>query len=123
MTREEILILPAGPELDKLVAATVMSPTWEGGNPIPNHDGRWSWSPPYSTDIAAAWLVFERFKDRGWDIGWHGMSGHPGWLVSNDDCDWLGYGDTAPLAICRAALLTTGQPTPHPDLTIPNRPC
>lgn len=63
--------------------------------------------PRYSTDIAAAWLVVEEMERRGW---WFHL--HP-----NDDGIYsmyfhkyqegklpTGYGETAPLAICRAAL-------------------
>lgn len=66
--------------------------------------------PRYSEDIAAAWQVVEKFKERGWDIGWHTHAKHgTGWFVtdgreydfytlSGDACE------SAPLAICRAAI-------------------
>jgi hypothetical protein len=60
--------------------------------------------PPSSTDIAAAWPLVERYKMTVapplpitrplWEAYPFGM----------DHRDWLGAGDTAPLAICRAAL-------------------
>ncbi|HVL13133.1 MAG TPA: hypothetical protein VM529_11245 [Gemmata sp.] len=63
--------------------------------------------PRYSTDIAAAWLVVEKLK----------MTVKPSvlqveearWLadvrgVCDDDRPWRGYGPTAPIAICLAAL-------------------
>jgi hypothetical protein len=68
-----------------------------------------------STDISAAWAVVERMRENGmwmkltgpfytdaplWNAGFtpHGMTGF------NGRPDFCGHGDTAPLAICRAAL-------------------
>jgi len=65
--------------------------------------------PPYSTDIAAAWDVVEKLKgDEGvalnsgdfpdYGEGWHCMFDYP----------HSAYADTAPLAICLAALKSRG---------------
>ena len=62
-----------------------------------------------STDIAAAWTVVEKLRgcDQWPEIGATGRSwycefeGEPGVIVE-------GFGDTAPLAICRAALKAVG---------------
>ena len=63
------------------------------------------WEPmPYSTDIAAAWKVVEKLgiwvcpsdNAHGWQAGWY---------YNTDPGDTAGsYGDTAPRAICLAAL-------------------
>jgi hypothetical protein len=66
--------------------------------------------PKYSTDIAAAWQVVEKMSSRkDWDE-------HPVcivrnyafkdmWTVELRDYDFDATAETAPLAICRAALL------------------
>jgi hypothetical protein len=64
--------------------------------------------PPFSTDIAAAWEVVEKLADGihggfdlvlDWDGGWEACFEIPGGQkVVSVNCD------TAPLAICRAAL-------------------
>jgi len=66
--------------------------------------------PHYSTDIAAAWLVVERMKDNGCSLQLHWEAGRSRqWVadfVEESDEEFTGeqLGDTAPLAICRAAL-------------------
>jgi len=125
MTREEILALEAGRELDALVAKKVMGwhlvrwadetdggRVWKGDageyrapysvDPNP----KWRWSP--STDIAAAWEVVDALMDNG--IGLPQIF-HDGqlWVASVSDCTRkksnMASALTAPLAICRAALL------------------
>jgi hypothetical protein len=115
--------MPAGPELDALVAETVMGwPLFRGPSnvlPCVEHDGNGLrvYGPGAdvfcpSTSIAAAWLVVEKMAA---EKRWMGMYG-PGkpapkrtelvrqvWLVRFVD-DELTAADTAPLAICRAAL-------------------
>jgi hypothetical protein len=68
--------------------------------------------PPYSTEIAAAWLVVERIGGR-FSLEWGGQHG---WYchmsAKGADGEWR-YGDgvtceTAPEAICRAALAAVG---------------
>jgi hypothetical protein len=92
--------LQAGPEMDaeiglrvfgyKLVSLATLQPT-----------------PRYSTDVAAAWLVVEKMREMGlrpilmpdwghqWQVKVYRESEH---IV---ETAWF---DTAPLAICRAAL-------------------
>jgi hypothetical protein len=156
MTKEEILAMPAGPELDALVAERVMGcqpkKSWNGydcgcGNAFRrphsdellhedkchshsglNCDG--AALAGYSTDIAAAWEVVEKFriavaKLKHWNYetrvyreawwakplaptanGVDGGQGHTDseiWFEEGDEAS----GETAPLAICRAALLST----------------
>jgi hypothetical protein len=115
--------LEAGRELDTLVAEKVMgwtkwrSPVVPRGSAEPDcwlTNDRTSptfkiahWSP--STDIACAWQVVERMRDRGFALELHYEFGCSiQWVAdfSNDGWSSTGeqLGDTAPLAICRAAL-------------------
>ena len=71
----------------------------------------WGFVPIFSTDISAAWQVVEKLAkqwpdlsigsgwnkegDGKWSVGW-GFDGH-GW-------EWTEPCETAPLAICRAAI-------------------
>src|SRR3990167_6178677 len=116
--------MPAGREMDALVAEYVMQwqhiDSWLGSPLAKGWDGFWdgewvrwitlpesddedrakSWSP--STDIAAAWAVADM-------LHFSIISQHPiGWLVdtrSNTRLPFVEvYANTAPLAICRAAL-------------------
>lgn len=60
--------------------------------------------PHYSTDIAAAWGVVERMRDDDWRVDlW---VDEDGWWVRFTRFLQVGYecADTAPEAICRAAL-------------------
>lgn len=114
MTREEILALPAGPETDRLVAERVMGIGWQGGNPIDGYDGRWPWPPPYSTDVAAAWSVVEKLTDNQDGYCFDLYRGTfpdqpPEWVCATLRGRGMvvACGQTAPLAVCRAALLAT----------------
>lgn len=110
MTRDEILNMEAGREMDCAVDEFIFGNEWTHIAPgVP-----WDDIPTYSTDIAAAWQVVEKLE-RDYP--------HSIIRVSNGDsdscdCDILGYGklgvahisidgglENAPLAICRAALL------------------
>ncbi len=130
--------LEAGLELDALVAAKVMGAAarrhnWvEAGYPgsldswtaceycgkkITQAIEKDSCPPPYSTDIAAAWEVVELFQKRGTINLRFFQGGGPevAWKVRIRP-DILRDGDpgveeaaeTAPLAICRAALKAVG---------------
>jgi hypothetical protein len=122
--------MPAGRELDALVAEKVMGWTlcdrvamgWGDGPPVfatgedPYDDtarpSRQDWRP--SEDIAAAWEVVENWRNR--------CNGEGVVLLSWHSEEWVcelgiwgvesGFrhapADTAPLAICRAALLAVG---------------
>jgi hypothetical protein len=102
--------LPAGRELDALVAEKVMgicvSTGWEDiypvvagvtcvTNPI----------RPYSTDIAAAWEVVEKaLAPKGYNVG-PLYEGNGWWVVQDAGCGMeIAIAETAPLAICLAAL-------------------
>ena len=115
----------AGRELDALVAEKVMG--WKVDNEHPYttyydgidfmgsncEDDQAYWSP--STDIAAAWQVVEKMRERGYDTCvsngerpppnvWEAeIYVYPGGLGGG--CE---KADTAPLAICLAALKACG---------------
>lgn len=106
----------AGRELDALIAEKVMGwrfmsrpvepllpPLVDGA--IRAEDLRWRDSggffvvPPYSTDIAAAWELLNKIHPYALSIGYQDNC----WLVSASR-KLLATADTAPLAICLAAL-------------------
>jgi hypothetical protein len=134
MTREEILALGAGRELDALVAEHVMG--WSRGTIGPEDDLSLVWFPldgggwleeprPWSTDIRAAWQVVEKasgfhadaplhrkfravalFYPQEGQVGCQIYECVPGrriFDVRNVFAE--NVASTAPLAICRAALL------------------
>lgn len=116
--------LEAGPELDALVAEKVMGWKWERNatgtvshlmppHYVPKLGDELFPHPKFSTDIAAAWEVVEKLSQhfhlklnspfvtgQPWFAGFT-ESGVTGW---NGVPDFTAKGDTAPLAICRAAL-------------------
>jgi hypothetical protein len=103
-------------ELDALVAEKVMDeqkllvPDDGSIYPDPRYTSWW-WGrdihelvPHYSTDIAAAWLVVEKLAPN-MDFYMEIATKDDGWFVMfGDDLDKACIADTAPLAICRAAL-------------------
>ena len=101
MTNADILTLPAGPELDTLVAEKVLG--WRDCNPLGcgyRPDGSYGSRPWFSMNVDAACEVMERFE-RGMIS--KAMMGC--WAQVEHNCQW--YEATAPsaaLAICRAAL-------------------
>jgi hypothetical protein len=125
----------AGRELDALVAEKVMGlrrvteyseefayPHYPGD--FVNSDGHRVFSsfdepthqlPKYSSDISAAWEVVEKFIKFNpfWeenDSLWFDLSPTkpPGWYCNFGDSSTSVYADTAPLAICLAALKAVG---------------
>lgn len=139
MTREEILNMPAGREMDVLIAEKVMQldhyeHRWEADGECEKckcvtdfHSGRIYLNykkidyrdctnpDPYSTDISAAWEVVDEIKDKWGMVNLeysHDKELDPPdadkWSVYFDidfDDSFMAFADTAPLAICRAALL------------------
>lgn len=128
----------AGRELDALVAEKVMGWIWfpkddEGprylASPDPNSMYVWypgsgvGTHPLYSTSIAAAWEVWDKLIADGWYpdvITSHVSDGldyrcelHRG---GDGDGDYvISHADTAPLAICLAALAAIGIPLTDPE--------
>lgn len=131
MKTEEILKMEAGREMDALVGENPMGlipcDKWEycnlgsmGGpalrkmcghnncyptQEIPVMGGKVGGCPEYSTDISAAFEVVEKLdsclylKEHGRDGTWEAF------FCGANETAWIGRGETAPLAICRAALL------------------
>jgi hypothetical protein len=113
----DIDTLPAGPDLDVLVAEKVMG--WKRSN-----DENYSlmasshWSP--STDIAAAWQVAEKIKSLDWQVEISFSNKLPegdedsyyvGLQQGDDNAPWKPsyryiqtWAQAVSLAICRAAL-------------------
>lgn len=106
--------MQAGREFDALIAEKVMGKgeTWFGTfsngseRTIPR-------LPHYSTDIAAAWLLVDKLTgpkvnlilERDWDGVYYSRFSSAG-ASDEDFCS----ADTAPLAICRAALKAVSPP-------------
>ena len=121
MTREQILELEAGPELDWLMAGKVMGwkrttdgappgcAYWKDGDGFicatEDPGGNLNWNP--SRDIAAAWEVVEDRRRWGWTWKMTGMPGHWHVALYNEEFEFLSEARAAELtvAICRAALL------------------
>lgn len=142
MTADEINAMPAGRELDAMVAERVMG--WERVDPPPvelaraNAAGdevrRGDWwrppnhpaphavlgVPPYSTDMNDAWQVVHRMRSLG--LGMWMDATAPDLGIGVDFDGIKGAGETEQLAICRAALLVTlanEKPRPTPTGAIP----
>jgi hypothetical protein len=117
LTYDEIDNLSVGAEIDRLIAKKVMGQERTASCPLgdPTCDGKyepqvghWPCLPYYSTDIAAAWQVVEHLRTQNWYL----------LRLTNGDNNYACYfgrgivqgpygyavGDTAPLAICKAAL-------------------
>jgi hypothetical protein len=108
MNREEILNMPAGIEMDAMIGAKIFG--------IKQEEHSWSDLSGnqvtlgyFSTDIAAAFEVVEKLcRENGCDVV--KVCKRDPELWGEWSCNFgLGaeaFADTAPLAICRAALLT-----------------
>lgn len=123
MTREEILTLPVGNNLDAIVAQQVLGCQIRKRNGLAlcgctDHEhGQAHWDEPrsglledYSADIAAAWQLVERLR-----LQWVAGEDKDGIFFAfqnpeTQSCEWEAGADTLPLAICRAALLATLKP-------------
>ncbi len=120
MTRDEVLSMPAGREMDALVAEKVMGWNLSLSKDIWCKDGEClrdtdDWSP--SIDIAAAWELVEKFahnhrNNLAVEMGFSHFSlvAYPGgeWFCSlglNDCVAHSAKAETAPLVICRASLI------------------
>ncbi len=93
----------AGPELDIEVATKVMGQKPPFGAEIHGNDIYFNLAPPYSTDISAAWQVVEHLRQRlDWSVTIEAK--RKGGYSVRTDAILAFEADTAPLAICRAAL-------------------
>jgi hypothetical protein len=131
MNRDEILTMEAGREMDALVSELVMEIplTQPMGEYFVTHDMAMDaqdmslegtsmgveWGQiqpePYSTDISAAWDVVKRMQCKGFEVCVNtGTWDHPSqWHVNFSNPErrthFDVHSDTAPLSICRSALL------------------
>lgn len=105
MNQEEILNMPAGQDMDLLVAEKVLQLSTDDWN-----KRFFANATKYSSNISNAWEVIEKMTD--YEV--HIMSGlnfkrYPnmpyGAKFENKKFSFVALGATAPLAICRAALL------------------
>ena len=129
-------LLPAGDEIDGLIASQIMGWTWPANRcpvcgwpyddccspgscsmrPQPAITARERSVPHYSSDIATAFSVIEHFRARGY---WFDLSSlveggeGPFWDaylhergIDLTSRSWEARAATIPLAICRVALLT-----------------
>lgn len=99
MTTAELLAMPAGRELDRIVSRIAMR--FVTDEPL-----------PFSTDIAAAWLVVEQMHLLGHALAlerWLDTPNKNKWLalftLENGHDTGQHVAESAPLAICRAALV------------------
>ena len=108
--------MKAGLEMDALVAEKVMGLKLREDccgeyeyEIVPNEPSSitcWARLPEYSTEIEAAWDIMDHLIDLHPAIMWENCE----WECCLDDHNkghgeqFWGYADTAPLAICRAAL-------------------
>lgn len=100
MTRDEILNIPAGREMDALIATHFTK--------FEHYQGEWWWQdgtldelPDYSTDIGAAWWgVVEKFPEVHME-----HRGINDFCMIGDDFDTVAICPTMAEAICKAALL------------------
>lgn len=118
----EVKELKAGRELDALIAEKVMG--WHREfvtDPSSNYsfwnyvdaDGRGMYTPEEwepSTSISAAWEVVEKLQTLGIKCWMKNYIAIPGWhcVVIGGDFEFEEAADTAPLAICLAALKAVG---------------
>lgn len=104
-----------GPELDALVAEKVMGlskePPWP--KPFKWYSRWWYYDREFrpSTDIAAAWEVVEKMSEQGITVVvWAWPGGRFGCDIAVINKADLINGDSAPHAICLAALKAVGNP-------------
>jgi len=143
MTKEEILAMEAGRELDALIATEIMgyqgvgfyrrksrftsgwepcakddvtpdTPEWKATLAIWREDGETFAVKRYSTDISAAWQVVEKLASEGFtpsivfsDEKHWGMTAYcqQESVVGDFTLEDVVWCDTAPEAICKAALM------------------
>lgn len=127
----KIADMPAGQQLDALVAEKVMGWRWypcalndaqkilapsrEASDTVRIGQGVMGLVPDFSTDIAAAWPVLEKLAEQGLRVELHDCrpdEGAQSWRVLFSGADTrtvaYAYASTPMLAICRAALLAVG---------------
>ena len=127
MKLDDVLKLPAGRELDRIVGERIIGCRIRHQRKRDLYDlvipggvdqvdfcepgGPWGAVPHYSTSIEAAWQVVEKLRTIRQHVQVHANNGWgcSAWNVRKVDAVGLvaGTAETAPLAICRAALKAT----------------
>ncbi|MCM3632881.1 BC1872 family protein [Paenibacillus camelliae] len=116
LTREQILSMPAGRELDNLIVKYVLRKTTSKDRPnwyliygtTSSSVQEWAKIPRYSTDIAAAWeVVGKMHEDERWTLALERDSETNEWIADFNELGLspAGVGKTAQEAIIKAALL------------------
>jgi hypothetical protein len=109
--------LTAGREMDAIIAEKVMGQERIADCPLGDPDcpgkftpqvGAVPCLPRYSSEIAAAWLVVERFAEYELAHSPHPEGGHIFRIYHPDGSYLWERGTTAPEAICKAALKALG---------------
>lgn len=118
----DVNTLEAGRELNLLIADRFFNLVENGGQGVSPHEPKsgvtWDVDLPlrnYSGDISEAWPLAERFEigvlpwEGGYAAGFESTTGHVAWFErilygEKDGMTWA-FAETAPLAICRAAVL------------------
>jgi hypothetical protein len=112
----DIDMMPAGREMDALIAKNIFEWTivkTKRNNWFELQSGLWKPDdgatdfPHYSTDIAAAWQVIEKMRGEESGMRVYRIESMSYWQFGFRGAPWA-EADTAPLAICRAALKTVG---------------
>jgi Phage ABA sandwich domain len=124
--------IPAGPELDRVVAETLMRipicslrvVDWSISGILnswncPEHGTTGCISPEsmpaYSKTIDAAWLVVSHWQRTGWNMSMYWEQRYGTWVVELWTPEWHGgvgaRAESAPEAICRVALQTIRKPS------------
>jgi hypothetical protein len=121
MTRDEILNMPAGKEMDALIAEKVMGwhrhgSSWHDDAGYCAYNEQETWEPHFepSRKIEDAWEVVEKLcNETGCDVV-KVCKRDPELLRGEWSCNFgrgfEAFGDTATLAICRAALMAVMEP-------------
>lgn len=115
-TKEQVLAEPAGRQMDAWVSVHVFGQECFQSKSVFGTDDFYIFNadasrvvPYYSTDIAAAWQVVEHMGAQSLPSLMQFPEVTPKWRCGFWNNSELGvhytYGETAPLAICRAALL------------------
>lgn len=119
MTRDEILAMEAGPDLDALVAEITMgwhrSACWDDGSfywltTQTGHEKLKDWRFKPSQEIAAAWQVEERIKELGLTDKYSGELVKLIRLTIGKGYFW-DLAHAPPELRCKAALIAVGEET------------
>lgn len=119
LTRETILAMQPGRELDHIIGEKVMGAYQINNDTVYNlkwriADALHLHMPPYSTDMSAAWEVVEMISDKKFNVyvtrrsdGMHFTECKKVGSSADRLFEVFAEAPTAPEAICKAALLTT----------------